>query len=117
MTLGPLGEGDSCHIAKLDLANFSTASYGDSVGHSLFAKHKHMLRRLVSTKSLSGPGTQIVIGRSGLTGGDQDKGTHHFSVFLVGDADDRSQFDVGMGGKSLFNLERVDVFAAYDGVS
>jgi hypothetical protein len=90
MTLGPLGEGDSCHIAKLDLANFSTASYGDSVGHSLFAKHKHMLRCLVSTKSLSGPGTQIVIGRSSLTGGDQDKGTHHFSVFLVGDADDRS---------------------------
>jgi hypothetical protein len=48
-----------------------------------------MLRCLVSAKGLSRPSAQIIISRSGLTGTDLDEGTHHFSVFLISDANDR----------------------------
>jgi hypothetical protein len=113
ISLASLSQRRGRHLSQLHLPDLSAAGDGHRAGHPFFTKYKHVLRCLVPTESLSRPRPEVVIRGPGLTRGDLDEGTDHFAVPLVGNADNGGQVDFRVCRQALFDLEGVDVFAAY----
>lgn len=111
-SLASLGQHCLRHLSQLHLPDFPAARYWDGAGNAFLAKDKHILRSLMTAKGLARPATELLVGGTVVARSNLDKRTYHLTVFLVGDANDGSELNGGVGGQALFNFEGIDVLAA-----